>query len=340
MGRCETDVSCRVIVGGDVPTFRTISDFRKIHLSALEGLFVEVLKLCRSAGLAKVGRVALDGTKVKANASRHKAMSYDRMKQEEKRLKKEIKELLAQAQAADEQEDAQHGQDRRGDGLPDELARREDRLKKIREAKRALEEQAKAAAREEAESRAAAGKAPKETLPEKEKPAPKSQRNFTDPESKIMKSSNKGWDQCGNAQAVANEDQIILSADVTDQANDKQQLEPMLEQTRENLKRAKCRKQRPGEFLADAGYYSEANVELLESQQVDPYLATGHLKHHEEIKTPRGRPPANLTTKQKMARKLRTKRGRKVYGNGRGSSNRSSGRSNTPAASANSSFEG
>lgn len=317
MGRCETDVSCRVLVGDDIPNFRTISDFRKIHLSSLEGLFVEVLKLCHAAGLTKVGRVALDGTKVKANASRHKAMSYERMKQEEKRLKKEIKDLLAQAEAADQEEDDQHGQQRRGDELPDELARRKARLKKIREAKQALENQAKEAAEAEAQQRAAAGKEPKEP-PHKAKPAAKSQRNFTDPDSKIMKASNKGWDQCGNAQAVANEEQIILSADVTDQANDKQQLEPMYEQVCDNLKQARVRKRKPDEFLGDAGYYSEDNVEFLESKNVDPYLATGRLKHHEEISSPRGRPPANLTTKQRMARKLRTKGGRKTYGKRKG----------------------
>lgn len=311
MSRCESDVSCRVIVGEDIPNFRTISDFRKIHLSALEGLFVEVLKLCRSAGLLKVGRLALDGTKVKANASRHKAMSYERMTDETKRLQQEIKALLAQAEAADEEEDRQHGRDRRDDELPQELARREERLKKIREAKRALEQEA----REAAEAR---GAEPPSASATTAKPDPKSQRNFTDPESKIMKVSNKGWDQCGNAQAVANEEQIIVSADVTDQANDKQQVQPMYEQTCENVKAAQGEVSKPNEFLADAGYYSEENVEFLEGKDVEAFVATGRLKHHEELAFPQGRPPSNLSTKQRMARKLRTKRGRETYSKRKG----------------------
>src|ERR1700712_303605 len=125
MKRCHVDVACRVIVGEDIPDFRTISDFRKIHLARLEALFVEVLKLCALAGLAKVGTIALDGTKVKANASRHKAMSYDRIKTEEARLKQEIAKLLVDAEAADEAEDLQHGPDRHGEELPDELTRRQ-----------------------------------------------------------------------------------------------------------------------------------------------------------------------------------------------------------------------
>src|SRR5271167_2581297 len=144
MRRCQIDVACRVIVGEDVPDFRTISDFRKIHLTRLEALFVEVLKLCALAGLAKLGTIALDGTKVKANASRHKAMSYDRMKSEEARLQEEIAKLLAEAEASDAAEDETHGRDRRGDETPDELQRRESRLAKILEAKALLEERARA----------------------------------------------------------------------------------------------------------------------------------------------------------------------------------------------------
>ena len=142
MRRCHVDVACRVIVGEDIPDFRTISDFRKIHLARLEALFVEVLKLCALAGLAKVGTIALDGTKVKANASRHKAMSYDRMKTEEIRLKEEIAKLLAEAEATDKAEDIEHGPDRQGDELPDELARRQSRLAKIQAARKLLEERA------------------------------------------------------------------------------------------------------------------------------------------------------------------------------------------------------
>src|SRR5690349_14147982 len=263
MRRCLTDVACRIIVGEDIPDFRTISDFRRIHLERLEALFVEVLKLCALAGLTKVGTVALDGTKVKANASRHKAMSYDRMKEEEERLKGEVARMLAEAEATDASEDAAHGPDRRGDELPRELARRQGRLAKIQQAKALLEERARAEAAEEAARRAAEGKAPPATAPAEAVPGPKDQINFTDPESRIMKASNKGWDQCGNAQAVANEAQIILAADVTDQANDKRQAVPMVDQARANLGAAGVEQPIKAAVL-DAGYFSEANAAELE----------------------------------------------------------------------------
>src|SRR5262249_34743976 len=182
MGRCQTDVACRVIVGEDVPDFRTVSDFRKTHLARLEALFVEVLRLCAAAGLTRVGTVALGGTKVKANASRHKAMSYDRMKEEGQRLKDEVAAMLAEAHSADAAEDAAHGPDRRGDELPDELARRQSRLAKIRQAKALLEERARAEAAAEAVRRASEGKAVPAVAPAAAEPGPKDQINFTDPE--------------------------------------------------------------------------------------------------------------------------------------------------------------
>jgi transposase len=318
MRRCHTDVACRIIVGEDVPDFRTISDFRKTHLARLEGLFVEVLKLCALAGLTRVGTIALDGTKIKANASRHKAMSYDRMKEEEKRLKEEISRLLAEAEATDAADDEAHGRDRSGDELPDELKRRETRLAKILEAKALLEERARAEAAEEAARREADGKGPPTKPPTEAVPEPKDQINFTDPESRIMKASNKGWDQCGNAQAVANEDQIILAADVTDQANDKRQAVPMVDQTFEALKAAGV-EQTIGTAVIDSGYYSEANVSALDQRGVDPHIATERLKHNEEIPpVPRGRIPQNMSAKQRMARKLRTKKGREVYARRKG----------------------
>jgi transposase len=318
MRRCRTDVACRIIVGEDVPDFRTISDFRKIHLARLEGLFVEVLKLCALAGLTRVGTIALDGTKIKANASRHKAMSYDRMIEEEKRLKEEIAGLLAEAEATDAAEDETHGRDRSGDELPDELKRRESRLAKILEAKALLEERARSEAAEEAARRQAEGKGPPTKPPTEAVPEPKDQINFTDPESRIMKVSNKGWDQCGNAQAVANEDQIILAADVTNQANDKRQAVPMVNQTLENLKAAGV-EQPIGAAVIDSGYYSEANTSALEQRSVDPHIATERLKHNEEIPAvPRGRIPKNQSAKQRMARKLRTKKGREVYAKRKG----------------------
>jgi len=318
MRRCQVDVACRVIVGDDAPDFRTISDFRKIHLARLEALFVEVLKLCALAGLAKVGTIALDGTKVKANASRHKAMSYDRMKAEETRLQEEIAKLLAEAQAADDSEDQQHGPDRQGDELPDELARRQSRLAKIQEARKLLEERARVEAAEEAARRQAEGRSPPATPPSEAVPNPKDQINFTDPESRIMKASNKGWDQCGNAQAVTDENQIILAADVTDQANDARQAVPMVDQTRANLDAAGI-KDAIKAALGDAGYYGEPNATALTERGIEAYLATERLKHHERVASaPRGRIPKGLSAKQRMARKLRTKAGREMYARRKG----------------------
>jgi transposase len=313
MARCETDIACRVIVGEDIPDFRTISDFRKLHLTALEGLFVEVLKLCAKAGLVKVGRIALDGSKVKANASRHKAMSYDYMLKEEQRLRQEVADLLAQAEGTDDEEDRSYGRSRRGDELPAELARRQERLKKIREAKAALEEEAREEARAAEAQRQQQGKPPSGQDPEQARPDPKAQYNFTDPESQIMKASNKGWDQCGNAQVAVNEYQIIVAADVTNEANDKQQVKPMIEQVQQHVAAAGVT-EKVKEAVADSGFYSEANVEYLEGEGIDPFIATERLKHHEQIPpAPRGRCPQHLTAKQRMARKLRTKRGRERY---------------------------
>jgi transposase len=318
MRRCHVDVACRVIVGQDIPDFRTISDFRKIHLARLEALFVEVLKLCALAGLARVGTIALDGTKVKANASRHKAMSYDRMKAEEARLQKEIAAILAEARATDDAEDLRHGPDRHGDELPDELARRQSRLAKIQGARKLLEERARIEAAEEAARRQAEGKAPPEVPPVEAVPDPKDQINFTDPESRIMRASNKGWDQCGNAQAVANEHQIILAADVTDQGNDVRQVVPMTDQARANLDAAGV-KDAIKAVLGDAGCYSETNAADLERRGIEAYLATERLKHHEKVASaPRGRIPGGLTAKRRMARKLRTKKGREMYAKRKG----------------------
>jgi transposase len=318
MRRCQTDVACRVIIGEDVPDFRTISEFRKTHLARLEGLFLQVLKLCALAGLTRVGTIALDGTKIKANASRHKAMSYDRMKEEEKRLAEEIARLLAEAEATDAAEDETHGRDRRGDELPDELKRRTDRLAKIKAAKALLEERARAEAQEEAARREAEGKQPPAKPPAEAVPEPKDQINFTDPESRIMKTANKGWDQCGNAQAVANEDQIILSADVTEQTNDKRQAVPMVDQTLENLKAAGV-EQAVGAAVMDSGYYSEANTKALQQREIDPHIATERLKHNQEIPPPRrGRIPKDYTPQQRMARKLRTVKGRATYAKRKG----------------------
>jgi transposase len=318
MQACHERISFKVIVGDDVPNFRTISDFRKLHLKELQQLFVQILQLCQEAGLVKLGHIALDGTKIKANASRHKAMSYGRMLKEEKRLTEEIKQLLEKAQAVDQQEDDKYGPDRRGDELPEELARRGSRLKRIHKAKAALEAKARAAAQQARKQREQEDSEnddkPKRGRKRKavsDVPPDNKQYNFTDPESSIMKANNKGWDQCGNAQAVVDsKKQVIVACDVTGQSNDKQQFEPMLVQAQENVGKDKKIKA----ASADSGYYSESNVKFAEYKKIDAYIATKRTKHSDPVmKTPRGRPPKDLTVQEKMARKLRTKKGRETY---------------------------
>src|SRR3954462_7218032 len=208
-------------------------------------------------------------------------MSYDRMKTEEIRLKEEIARHRADIEATDKAEDIEHGPDRRGDELPDELARRQSRLARIQEARKLLEGRARIEAAEEAARFKAEGKSPPAIPPAEAVPGPKDQINFTDPESRIMKASNKGWDQCGNAQAVTNEHQIILAADVTQQANDVRQAVPMVDQARANLESAGV-KDAIKAALGDAGYYSEPNAADLRQRGIDPYLATERLKHHEK----------------------------------------------------------
>ena len=239
-----------------------ISEFRRRHLAAFETLFVEVLRLASASGLLKVGRLALDGTKIKANASRHKAMSYDRRQIEEVRLQNEIRELLSQAESEDQAEDARRGANRRGDELPAELHRRESRWKKIREAKAALEAEVRVRAATENAARAVGGKPPKHADLDQVRPDPKAQRNFTDPDSRIMPTSNKGWDQCGNAQVLVDESQLILATDVTQQANDVQQVAPLLDQLEAHLQAAEI-VERPKEFVADTGDYSDDNTQCV-----------------------------------------------------------------------------
>jgi IS5 family transposase len=266
------------------------------HGRALEGLFVQILQLCREAGLVKLGRVALDGSKVKANASKHKAMSYGRMKEKEAQLKREVRDLLKQAEAADAEEDRRHGSSKSGEELPAELAFREGRLKKIREAKAALEAEARAKAEVE-------GKDPKD-----QPPPDRSQRNFTDPDSKIQKTTD-GFIQGYNAQAGVDEkSQVIVSQHVTAISADVNQLLPAVEQMTRILGR------KPDSLLADAGYFSEANVRRLEKKRIKPFIAVGRRKHSETgVKAPRGRPPAGLTFSQRMARRLQTAKARAVY---------------------------
>jgi transposase len=289
-------VAFRFLAAGNQPDFRTVSEFRKRHGMALAGLFTQVLRLCRRAGLVKLGQVAVDGTKIKANASKHKAMSYRRMQEAEAALTAEVAELLRRAEAADHDEDARYGPDQRGDELPAELARRESRLARIREAKAALEAEARTQAQ-------AAGKPPDDA-----RPPDKAQRNFTDPESKIQKTSD-GFIQGYNAQvAVDATAQVIVAQHVTAASPDAEQLQPAVRALIRGLHR------RPRMVLADAGYWSEANVGALQDRKIEVLIATRRRKHSEPVPVaPHGRPPAGLTVKQRMARTLATRRGHGLY---------------------------
>jgi transposase len=330
---CERNLAFLAIVGDDRPDFRTISDFRKLHLDALADLFNQVLKLAHEAGLVQLGAWATDGSKFPGNASRHKAMSYGYMKKEEERLQAEIAELLKQAQQTDEAEDATLGS-RRGDELPAELAFREQRLAKILEAKQRLEEQAKAAAvaerqrrvEAEAEWEGAGKKRPgKEPGPVSEVPDDKAQTNFTDPELKIMPQSNKSFEYSGNAQVVVDDAcQIIVACAVVMQSNDKQQAVPMAQQALANLKAAGI--ERPTAAtgavqkilsLEDSGYFSATAVADLEALGLDPYMAVERRKHHAPVGTAEAEVVAVLakaSAQELMKAKLRTARGRAVYG--------------------------
>ena len=299
--RLEEDISFRVLAANNTPDFRTISDFRKDHLPALAALFVQVLKLCQKAGLVKLGHVSIDGTKIRANASKHKAMSYKRMKEEMARLEAEVQELLKKAEAVDEEEDRTYGKNKRGDELPKELAFRESRLKKIREARAALE----AEARSEAEQ--IQGNGGKATgVPED-----KAQRNFTDPESRIMPApGGKHFEQAYNAQAaVDSANQVIVAAEITDQPSDRGQAVPMMKQVKENTGEL------PRQMSADAGYFSSDAVKDLIADGIDVYMPPDRMHHTYKMPAaPRGRIPKGLSMVDRMRRKLRTKQGRKRYG--------------------------
>ena len=323
---CERNLAFLAIVGADRPDFRTISDFRKLHLEAFCDVFVEVLRIAGESGLVKLGNVSTDGTKLQGNASRHKAMSYGYMTKEVERLREEIEALVTQAYQQDSEDDAALGS-RRGDELPAELARREDRLATIEAAMRRLEAQAQAEAEAERHRRAEAevdrqrtgqtrrGRAPKKV---DETPDDKAQMSFTDPELKIMQTNNKGWDYCGNAQASVDEaHQIIVACDVTAEANDKQQAVPMAQLTIAHLEQAGIERPKdaagevqkiPGTY--DSGYYSEAAAEAVEQLGFDPYMATGRQRHHvpeAEVSE------APTTAKERMAAKVRTAEGRALY---------------------------
>lgn len=307
--KLEEDVAFRVLSAGNFPDFRTINRFRQQHLEEFQDLFVQLVRMAREMKLLKLGTLSVDGSKVRANASKHKAMSYGRMKEEEERLQSEIADLLKQAEATDESEDNQYGPDKRGDELPDELQRREQRLKQIQAAKRRLEDRQReadhAAGRSEDDGDYASGVRPQGGRSKHKRKfgevPDKQQENFTDPESRIMKTGD-GFQQCYNGQAaVDGETQLIVANALEQNAADNSFLLPMTEAARTNAKR------RPIRVLADAGYGSEANFSNLRELKIAGYVSLGR-----EGKTAREvgeQYPATLDMKKRLA----SKRGKAWY---------------------------
>ena len=318
------DVAMRMLCADQHPDFRSIGRFRERHLDALGELFVQALRLCKQARLVSLGVLAVDGTKLRANASRHKAMSYERMGTKEAQLEQEIDALraqveavLADAQASDEAEDQAFGAERRGDDLPDELQRRESRLAKIREAKQALEAEAEAAETARRAEMAEQDRKPRNPPGGRDpfKPKPKAQRNFTDPDSRIMKASDGAFHQCYNGQAIVDSTtQVIVACELSDQAPDARLLEGSLAQLAENLQAIDAQLPAEAALLGDAGYFSEHNITVTLGHGLDPHIATGRFKHSEPpAPAPRGPVPKDATPKQLMARKLRKKAGAAAY---------------------------
>ena len=324
------DVAFRYLCANQHPDHDTIASFRQQHLAVLAELFTQVLQLCNQAGLVKLGHVAIDGTKLQANASKHKAMSYDRMDEKARQLKAEVEQLLAKAAETDATEDALYGKGKRGDELPAELARRESRLKKIAEAKAALEQEARERAeaqkkaveeklgerqkKEEETGKKTGGRPPEVPDPEQARPNPKDQRNFTDPESRIMPDGGRkgSFVQAYNAQiAVDSKAQIIVAAEITQQTNDKQQLAPMLEQVVTNMQA------KPVAVTADTGYFSASQVNDPRADGIDLYIAIGKQKHGQPeptVVTESVEPPAETeSAKEKMKQKLQSEQGKALY---------------------------
>jgi len=313
------DVAFRIIAVGAHPDHDTISEFRHRHLKALAGLFVQVLQLCHQAGLVKLGHVSLDGTKVKANASKHKAMSYSRMKIRERELEKKVEELLKKAELVDADEDSRYGKGVRGDELPEELRFHQSRLKKIKEAKAALEAEAKQLAeqqrkesevKEKEQKRKGKSDRGRKAKPSSGEPRAKAQRNFTDPDSRIMiDGSTKAFVQGYNCQALVDQhSQIIVATNLAQESNDKKQVAPMLEKMKKNVNT------NPKKLSADAGYFSETNIELLTKEKIDVYIPPNKRRHNRIAPPPpRGRIPVCLSTADRMRRKLSTVKGRKIY---------------------------
>jgi hypothetical protein len=283
---CVERIDFMSIVALDAPDFRTISEFRRRHLAALAALFVQVLKLCERAGLVKLGHVALDGTKIKANASKHKAMSYERMCKREAELQAEVDGWLQAAEAADAAEDKAFGADRRGDEMPDWVADKQARLAKIHQAKAELEAEAKAKAAAEQPARAKVDEKPPRKPPPVAAPEPKAQRNFTDPESRILKTKD-GYIQGYNAQAAVDAHaQIIVAHTLGNNGSDQNQFAPLLDAIKTNLG------SNPDEVSADAGYCSTANLRTLSRRRIKGYIATGRQKHGSKSAT--AKRPAKL----------------------------------------------
>jgi transposase len=307
------DVAFRVIAANRQPDHDSVCEFRKRHLKALAGLFVQILRLCQEAGIVKLGHVALDGTKVRANASKHKAMSYGRMKKKKEELEKQIGELLKNAESVDKEEDKKYGKGKKGWDLPDELKRRDKRLEKIKEAMSALEEEAIQEAAEKQKAKNAKAKTDKglANTSAPAKPPDKAQRNFTDPDSRIMKvSSTKSFEQCYNGQTIVDDcSQVIVAATLSQHANDLEEVEPILDILEENLGGIPHRMA----ITTDAGYFSETNLMLFEDALLDPFMATQKLKHGEVLPHVRGRIPQDMTPKDRMRRKLSTKKGQEIY---------------------------
>jgi transposase len=311
--KTHEDIAFRVLATGYHPDHTAIAKFRARHLAVLSDLFVQVLMLAKQMGLVKLGYVALDGTKVKANASKHKAMSYDRMSRRLDELRAEVDELLKRAQATDDLEDKKYGKGVRGDEIPKELRFKQGRIAKIEEAKAALEKQARQEAIESGKldddgNPPGKGGGSSKSLPGT--PKPKQQRNFTDPESRIMRDgATKSFEQAYNVQtAVDCDSQIIVSADVTQDVGDKQQLVPMVEQIEGNLGEI------PDRVLGDSGYFSTGNVEYVDGNFMEPFICRGQTQHSDKPEpAPRGRIPNDMSIVDRMSRKLKTKTGKKIY---------------------------
>jgi transposase len=365
---CYEDLAFRVLTGNQQPDHSRISEFRRQNLDALSGLFVQILRFCQEVGMVSLGHVALDGTKVQANASKHKAMSHERMLKAEAQLEKEIKELMRKAEILDAQEDSKYGKGKLGSDLPKELQRRQDRLAKIFQARKAMEAEAAAAAARDRAKQATAAEAaaadalaeehadaseqqklrdkadrsrkkaeaakdlaiekaqeagldpdgldpqPADAMPQRGlahrsdgSPKASTQRNFTDPDSHIMKSDGNMLQGYNCQAAVDGDHQVIVAMGVSNQPPDVEHLEPMLERTIANT--GAC----PETFIADAGYWSEDNVSACEKRGADPHISTGREKHGQPPPPICGPIPKGLDAKGKMARKLRKKEGREIY---------------------------